>query len=512
VRTDPAPASRLHSWTYGEWLVGVLGLVLAVAVCLPLIGRGYVLALDWVLGPRGNLPVAFRGFGVPPGFFDALQVGLAHLVGAAPLSWLVIAACFPVAAIGIGRLVAGPALAQVAAALFYLVNPFVFERLGAGQIYLVVGYALLPWAVRSLLDAEGRKGVARLAPGVWLAVLTGTSEHYAWIAGLVFVVVVAWRHRIRSLWWGLQVFAVFLVLDIYLLAPTLGPSGQGVAVGSADLSVYRTAGDPVWGLFVNVAGLYGFWRNQFVVLPKDHLSGWPVLLAALLLATGVGFVALWRTGRHELAGVLIVSGVLAYFLALGSQGPTGPVFIFAYDHLTLFRIMREPEKFSAVVALAYAIGFGFGVDALATRLDTKTAVRVAAAVLLALPLAYTPTIFGGLDGQLHATDYPASWAAANRLMGRGPGKILFLPWHEYLAFGFTHHQVIANPAGGYFSRTVIEGDNVEVGTLESDSTSTRSAYLQQLYAAGPSLHAFGHLVAQLGVRYVVLADTVDYRS
>lgn len=97
-------------------------------------------------------------------------------------------------------------------------------------------------------------------------------------------------------------------------------------------------------------------------------------------------------------------------------------------------------------------------------------------------------------------------------MGDGPGQVLFLPWHLYLAFPFTDGRVIANPAPTSFRRSVISGDNVEAVGTDTTSTSPRSAYLERLFAQGPRTHDFGSLIASLGVKYVVLAKTADWRS
>jgi hypothetical protein len=47
--------------------------------------------------------------------------------------------------------------------------------------------------------------------------------------------------------------------------------------------------------------------------------------------------------------------------------------------------------------------------------------------------------------------------------------------------------------------------------VQTQSTLARSAYLHELFDEGPSLETFGHDVAPLGVEYVVLAKTVDWR-
>ena len=127
-------------------------------------------------------------------------------------------------------------------------------------------------------------------------------------------------------------------------------------------------------------------------------------------------------------------------------------------------------------------------------------------------MSYTPTIFGGLDGQLALSQLPSSWARADALMGNGAGKILALPWHQYLEYSFTGGRVIANPAQSSFTRDVIAGDNLQVADFASNSTSPQSKYLQTLFNDGQQLKDFGALVAPLGVQYVVLAKTTDWSS
>jgi hypothetical protein len=485
----------------------LVGVVLAIAVLAPVMHGGWFLVLDWVHGPVAHIPTAYWGFALPLGPIPILITGAQHVLTGPVVSWLVVALCFPVAAVGVTRLVPGGPIAKWSASAFYLVNPFVFERLDSGQVFVLLGYAVLPWAVKALLEGEDQETrLGRLLPGVWLAGATAASIHYLFIAGLVLLGVIVWRHRLTTLWWAMQVFVVSVVLDAYLLIPVLGGSSSGVAVGHGDLEAYKTAGDPIWGLFVNVAGLYGFWRESSTTTPKSDLSAWPVILLALLIVAGVGIAAAWRKGHRQLAGVLVLTTVTSYFLALGSQGPTGWLFTILYDHLPGFNVLREPEKFVGLMVVGYAVAFGLGAEEMVARLTTPRSRAIAAIIALIIPLAYTPTIWWGLDGQLKTSHYPASWAAANKVMGTGPGQILFLPWEEYLSFPWTHGQVIANPASQAFSRTVISGDNVQTGDLESDSTSKRSAYLMDVFADGPKLHNVGRVVGQLGISYIVLAD------
>jgi hypothetical protein len=491
-----------------------LGAAVGVLVCFPFFGGGRVILLDWIIGPHQQvLPQSAYGLGgglvtgVP---LTSVLAALAH-VGGTSASWLPILLFFPLAAFSISRLAGGTLVCRLGATLLYCVNPFVFERVFAGQIGFLLGYAVLPLAIGSIVSAPDRGWRGAFAPVVWIAVLAGCSPHFAWILGLVAAVVfLQSRGGIRSTVWLGAVAGGAVLTSLYAI---VGPAASNVgvgALGASDLAAYRTTADPHLGLYVNLAGLYGFWRGGSV-LPKDVVGGWPFILLILVVIAGAGLRAgLRQPGSRRLATVLVVSGIAGYVLALGDQGPAGSLYRWLYLHLPGFDIMREPEKFVCLLAVAYAVLFGWGVEKVAAT-SGRQAVRVGLAIAVAVPVAYTPTLFGGLDGQVRPSAVPPSWALADRTMGSGAGQVLFLPWHEYMSFPFTNNRIVANPAPSYFRRPVISGDNVELN-VPTESTSARSAFLESAFAQGPEIRQFGALLAPLDISYVVLAKTVDWRQ
>jgi hypothetical protein len=540
-----------------------LGFLLAFGVCAPFLGGSPVYLLDWTIGPHAaevSPTVLGLSGGLTTGVGTSIVISwLGGWLGSA-VTWLPIFIFFPIATVGAGRLAGRGIAARLAAGTFYAVNPFVFNRIFVGHFPLLIGYALLPYAILSAVKSLHSSPVRWLAPALWWAILTALSPHFAWIFGLVLVCVflVESISRVQSMprvvCWFLMVTAAFAILNLYILFPTNGTSLQ-TTVGKTSLDLYRTIGDPHLGLFINVLGLYGFWRvGPGPILPKEVISGWPLFLVALIAISVFGFVYALRRGdshrnvarsgdetkqdlevrrnrieslserkidegskriSRQIAFLLIVLGSAGFFLALGDEGPTGPLFLWAYNHVPFFAVMREPQKFLMLLALAYATSFGWGIERLvvesASRGRTRTVV-LAVVLGIGLPLAYTPTIFAGLNGQVTASSLPVAYQQANRVMGQGVGNILYLPWHLYMAYPFTHGRVVVNVGGSSFSRNVISGDNVQSSGVGTQSTSLRSAYLTKLFADGTSLKQFGALVAPLGVEYVVLAKSVDWRS
>jgi hypothetical protein len=503
-------AGRAHSGLASS-APSVLGVAIAALVCEPLVS-GRLLLLDFVSGPHQLiLPTAAFGLG------DGLTGGVPLAIGLRLLDLLLreagsvvpAAIFFPLAMTGAARLLRTAGLAaRLGAALFYSVNPFVFDRLYAGQLGLLLGYALLPFVVRALLDAaQEPRRLGRAA--CWTAAEVVMSEHFAWILVPVAVAIVLTRlDRVRA---SLRLGGVALgssAISCYLLVPPL-LAGSSPAGPLVQLFSYRTRADPRFGLLANVAGLYGFFRPG-PTEPKHLFSGWPAVLAALLLIVALGYVAVLRDAkrRRDVLAIL-AAGVVGYFLALGSQGLTGGLFRLAYEHVPGFLMMREPDKFAVLLALSYAYGFGWGIDWLARGTGRKAARFAPVALAMALPLAYTPNLFGGLGGQVKASVIPSSWSVASRLAGHN--TVLFLPWHEYFSTPFTDHRAIANPAAFYFSGTVLTSQNPGGGYAFA-AEDPEHVFIDRLLGPPVARRRLGTALAGLGVRFVALAKVADWRS
>jgi hypothetical protein len=542
----------------------LLGTLLGIGVCAPLLGGGRLYLLDWVIGPHAVLvnstTLGLNG-GLTSGVVSSLTASLLNKFLGGAVTWLPVLLFFPIATVGAGRLASRSIWSRIAAGTLYAVNPFVFNRIYAGHLVFLIGYALLPFAITAARRSIKSSIFRWFVPALWWAGLTALSPHFAWIYGVVILgvavlsTVTDQRSFGRSVAWFSVLVVTFALLSVYILLPHTA-TNLPTQVGSVSLDLYRTTGDPHLGLFANVLALYGFWRlGPGPVLPKNLIGGWPFLMLTILFLAGLGiFTALGRNSigtrtreilsstdtrtpvfsvggleshrapvdtesegrgdQRHLSYLVLFIAVSGFFLALGSQGPTGSLFQWTYDHVPFFALMREPQKFLMLFVLALAVLFGWGVERFSSADFSKSnIVRIVGVVVvgIALPLGYTANIFDGLGGQIALSSVPPSYQLADKLMGSGAGNILYLPWHLYMSYPFTNNRVVTNIGPGEFRRTVISGDNVESGNSESQSTSPRSAFLQQLFADSHNVRNFGLLVAPLGVQFVVLAKTVDWK-
>lgn len=487
-------------------LVGaVVGLVIAVVVARPWVGRGQVLLLDWVSGPQaGRLGPLLGADGNTLGGapFLLLVRAVGGVLGPSVASWLPLVAWMPLVGWGVGRLTrpAGwPASASAAA--LACCNPFTLDRLAVGQVNVLWGYGLLPLAAITLMS-EPRPRLAWAARAVLVgAALTAVSPHFFayWLVIVVASVALLPMARRRAVATVLAV-AGALFASSYLFVV----SRPSFSIGPADLSAYRTRVAPP-GLAVTILSLRGFWRASGASPARSPASWALLLLLGAFVALGIG--AAWR--RRE-ALVLAAAGLVGAFLAAGDRGVLGGLYRSAFQHIGPFRILREPQKASSLLAIALSVFFGFGVAKLLTLLAGNGARIAGAVVLVAVPLGTAPALptFGT---KVDAVRPSAAWRQADRLVGPGPAGVLALPWHQYLSYPSTRSPV-ANLAPTRFRAPVASGDNVELPGLTTTSSRQRSQYLEERFRQGPTLTDFGAQIEPAGLGWVLLVKTVDWTS
>jgi hypothetical protein len=485
---------------------------LAVALFAPFLVGGTLLLLDYAdmpVGPHATLGANVWGF--PPGLssrapvtatllvlFRALPFGF---VEALPLVMVVL-----VAAYGMYRLLGRRALPAIAATTLFVVDPFTYDRASAGQVFFLLGYALLPLVLwLATLPPATRRGVWL---GLLFALQAAFSVHFVFITGALFVAVLALgpgdlRARLRMM---LVTAVVALLACAYWLIPIASQSGELARVTFHDVDVFRTQADPTFGLALNLLGLHGFWRGTWTL--KEALPAWPLFTLAMLAVATVGLRASTRdVARRRVA---IAVAVVGFVLACGSVGPTGGVFTWAFEHVPGFRIMREPQKFLALYVLALAWGFGLGVERLTQEVRRIGSRRAVAAVLVAVPLAASFPMLWGFWGSVRPSTYPTSWVTADRMMGPGPERILALPGDAYLSYPWTQDRAVANPMVPFFEREVLTEGDLELAGLGSQTADATSRYLGFVTSVGSRTSHFGNLMSPLGVRYVVLSKTEDW--
>lgn len=132
------------------------------------------------------------------------------------------------------------------------------------------------------------------------------------------------------------------------------------------------------------------------------------------------------------------------------------------------------------------------------------------------PLIYSYTFFNGFAGQIKPTDYPSDWYEVNNFLNEDKQdfKILFLPWHLYMNFGWINNtnKRIANPARNFFDKEVISGVNAEIGRIYREVNSPEQVYIDSLLDKRDNITDFGELISILNIKYIILTKESDYKK
>lgn len=509
---------------------------LALLILGPLLLPGYILTLDMSFTPELRAPSSVNSS-------YPLYMLLHWLDLVLPADWiqkLLLLTIFWLAGYGMYRLVGAsqtdhrsltlPTVASYAAGLFYMVNPFTYDRLMTGQFAVVFGYALLPWCLLAIWRLTTQPSRHRaLVAAAWTAGLGIVSIHSLGplliIAGLLLALRLWQLRRQPAGQWRLlklvgMAGGVWLVVSSYWLLPALlGKSQTARTVsgfGEGDRMAFATLGANGLERLGNVLGLQGFWaenRGMFR-LPQDMLPAglWLALMVTMLVLVIVGGLALWRQQRG-------LAAVLGSCIVLGAVLGAGLGAGWLAQYLPFYAGYREPQKFAMLIALGYGVLLAYGIGACWQRLSAwrRPALthRLLAVSALSLPILLTPTMAWGTAGQLQASDYPAGWYTANQQLNRDPDtrdfKTLFLPWHLYIEADFAG-RTIATPAGNFFDKPVIVSDDPELEGVSLSKSTATTRRVGQLLDSGPaSDRQLGEGLAKLNVKYILLAETSDYR-
>jgi hypothetical protein len=490
--------------------------VLALIVVGPLLLPGFTLAYDMVFVPHPHWSSALLG--IAPTYPRAvptqlLVTAVSTAVPAEVVQKAVLLLAFAGAATGAARLIEGaPAAARIAAGVLYAWNPMTYERLLLGQWAVLLGYAVLPWAVAAALAYRRRRhgSAARLILAV--AALTAATPYLAIVGGAAVLVIALWPPPDRDPVVPrpapdprptLLVLAGIVGVSLVWLVPTLlHPGVHDDAVLPVDL--FGARADAPVGTLGSLLSLGGVWRTDLAPPGRATLV-WLPAFALIVAVAGLGWRGLglaWGRGARRGLVVAATTG-LAVAIAPRVAGAHAVV-VWIVRTVPGGGFLRDSQKFVIPLALAEAVAFGFGVRRLLERVRVDDRLlRRAALALAVLPVALAPTLAWGAGGRLHTAAYPPSWAAVDRVTSRDPvpGGILILPWHAYLSFGWNHGQTVHQPAPLYFGRPMLAATSLEFGnaTLPGEDPWSRMADRAVL---GPQPLAPD--LPRLGVRYVLV--------
>jgi len=498
----------------------------------------YILTLDMVFPIKTFFTNNFYGFTPPVWGGHVLIAATFELVPAWLLQKIYLFLIIFLSGISMHSLIDTKfSIPKYFAGMLYVVNPFVYVRFLAGHWFILLAYAIMPFAVKSFLDFLDNQNRKNLIKSVLLTTLVGTiNSHILVLMLLVYSILVIFKlyqikneASIKNLLRSLSIFAVlFLMLSLYWLLPVLTAKSTLIdQISRADIYTFATTTSAFNAAFT-IASMYGFWRWGYVYA-KDFIPYWYLLFVFILFIAVHGFINNYKNKTLGLpVKALAVVAVIAVILGSGIYGPFSSLFDFLFNNIFFFRGLRDSHKFAALIALSYSYLGALGVAEFVKIARARSTARgryekykklVAWTIVIAAlvtPFIYSFTIFNGFWGQLNPTDYPGDWYETNDLLNNDSQdfNVLFLPWHQYMDFKWIPNtqKRITNPASNFFDKPIIQGENHEVGGIYSQSTNPAQRYVESLLVNRNNLTNFGELMIPLNVKYVLLTKEVDYKE
>ncbi|MEU4601502.1 hypothetical protein AB0F43_00855 [Kribbella sp. NPDC023972] len=428
------------------WLWPVL---LTLLITAPLLAPGYVVGYDLVFVP--DLTVRLDLFGVTTAMpravpSDVIVAVLDDVVGGQVLNKAVLVAIPLLSGLGMTalwrELRLGGALPGAAAVTLFVWNPFVAERLRLGAWALLLGYAALPWLVRSALRL--RKGAGW--PGFLLASAGCALTASGGITGLLVAgLILLWPGR-RRVW---PLGAAALLNAPWLVAGLV--HGGNATVDPASVTAFAARDEGYGGTLPTLLTLGGVWNAD--VVPGNRGDLLPLIFAFLMLVMSVAGVVLWWR-QERVVGALVVAAAIAVLIGMaGVVAPGASAGVVA--NVPGAGLFRDGQRYLAPLVLLESVGFGVAVGALLRHVPLH---RVVGATAVLLPIAALPALAGG--GGPKVSHYPADWERAQQVLA-GP----FIPWpfESYRAPVWNERRPVLDPMPRYFDQPAVVPDELIVG-------------------------------------------------
>jgi len=429
----------------GLWCWSV---VLTLVMTAPLLAPGFVVGYDMVFVP--DLPVRLDLFGLTTAMpravpSDVVVAALDELAGGQLLNKAVLLAIPLLSGFGMTalwrELRLGGALSAAAASTLYVWNPFVAERLRLGAWALLLGYASLPWLIRSavrLRKGEGWAGFVAASAGCALTASGGV------IGLLVGALVLLWPPRARI--WPLGAAAL-------LNAPWIvaGVTHHGAATDPASVAAFAARDEGYGGVLPTLLTLGAVWNAD--VVPSERGDLLPVIFALVILLISVVGIALWWR-RDRVVGGLVVAAAAAVLIGLAGVLAPG-AFAQLVVHVPGAGLFRDGQRYLAPLILLQSVGFGVGVAAVLRRVRLQRVVGVTAVLI---PIAALPSLVGGPG--LRVSHYPADWEQAREAVA---GRFIPWPFEAYRAPAWNGRRPVLDPMPRYFAQPSIVPDELIVG-------------------------------------------------
>ncbi len=499
----------------------------------PFFNDGFLFLLDMVWAP--NIQISDYSSNINVGFpFILLFKLLSFVIPVFVIQKMLLGIIFFLSGAlmyGLARFNKFERLLAFMAGLFYMLNPWVYERFLAGHWKVFLGYAIFPLVVTlflQFLKNKSKKNKIKLI--VLLVLYPMLSMHWAYISylflgfsGLIYL----WQKKelkvLLKLSFFKQLLAVIFTIVIFNSFWLFGfwsDAGTFSKISQNDFEAFETVTDTRFGVYFNVLSLYGFWSTAYF-LPKDIFSAWWVLTIFFISFSVLGSVYLIKK-KNLLGYILTISFIPIFILAVGYGSEFSKFFVdIFYNIMPGFKGLRETEKLVGLLAFSYALLIPVGMKyffelcghPFKKKLLSFSKLIVACAVILIIFLS-TLGIFNSFDEQLQSYKYPDSWGTVEEMLSNNQEtkNVLVLPWYGYPRLDFAGNKRIANPACTFFSFNVVVGRNLESIFLQETKQEEWDDVIASITNKEKQLDYYRDFLAQKNISHILVLKIYNWKD
>lgn len=414
--------------------------------------------------------------------------------------------------------------------LFFLFNPFIYDRLMYGQIGFVFAFGFFCLSIGYLIEYIFKEKSIKqsLLIGLFVAIAIQLSAHFIFFFVIFYLFFISlcflqkqkirWKILLRSTF---LIFFIIFILNINWILPTfLGISNAGKVIGDyiteQDLISFQTSGEDSKEVISNILMMSGFWgKDQFRYFDLTKFSenwGRSFFLLLPLIIYGL-IIGLCNKKLRPLSIGLVIIFLISVILSAGIKVPIFKDLNFwLFNNFPFYKGFREPQKWVALIVIIYGIFLSLGIKGLFNTKVVKNNKIIIILFLSAIIIMQAPLLLFGLNGQVKPVNYPADWHEINEYIieqDNCQSNILFLPWHMYMRFNWIGN-IVVNPAIRFFDCPVIQGTNMEWGGIYDNSQSIEGEII------GKWLENKGETALltnnELNIRYIILAKEIDWQN
>lgn len=434
--------------------------------------------------------------------------------------------------------------ARFIAALLYIYNPWVLERILSGHQFILMAYVSAPIAVGGFIRClRTHKPGDVLLAGFALGLTIGFNMHL--VGSMVFILIILYlvyflildsiRSR-RQKTTGNQVirkpltsfsiaFSIALLLNAFWIVPYASyifSHGEFFPFrpSSEDIYWFSHSGSLLMqGYFIDHTTRIVESSLNSSLIPLWYFSGF-VISALAFSATFIG------SRKRNFALFFTLVAILGIFMGMGTNQPLGFLYVWLFENIPFFISYRNPNGFVFLVVLSYSLLLGILVSAIGERalahpkkrkkipflpkIFSKAQLNVdnfLALVMCILIVSYSfPMLTGDFGGELRPVEMPEYYKEIDRFLIEHPGdyRVLLLhPWpgslYDFVPAGYFY---IQDPLVHLSPRPVI--------TLGESGPTHDFIRFMVFCLYNNRTEYVGKIMGLLGIRYILVRHDMVY--